>query len=255
MKTASEFLAATATMSLAQRESAILAMIDGGYLSPSSVAPVPIAWDENGHRVEIRVSADYVEVGDDVDALRMPMLPKTAQRCCDVMGAALPTRKLVNAIMQHAATQLVAKPLGTVDMRKNAKYARSHALIEDQLRRAPSYALGQLIAGHKKDIVVTQKRPDRNVAIYGFCKTLKPTSEDTNVVRYTAPDGFKRAYAWWQPLYVKHDDQWVDYSHGTRLVFLDVRIDGNRWAYADVLAHPEFHRLLSDEGPITKWRY
>ena len=66
------------------------------------------------------------------------------------------------------------------------------------VRRARNRPLGKLVAGHKKDVVITNKvftKPGK-VAIYGWHK----------------PDGKPI-----QPLYTGHAESQVDYSHGIRL--------------------------------------
>jgi hypothetical protein len=52
-----------------------------------------------------------------------------------------------------------------------------------------------------------------------------------------------------------HGDVHVDYSHGLRLVAQDMEVDGVPTTVAEVLADPELHVLLSDEGPIRMPRY
>ena len=91
-------------------------------------------------------------------------------------------------------------------------------------------AAGDLVAGHKKDLVLTRKmqgRPDR-VAIYGWHRLSGEPLQPVNTV---------------------HVDWYADYSHGVRLVW-----DGAyRWrgsGIAETLADPQPASLLSDEGPL-----
>ena len=90
---------------------------------------------------------------------------------------------------------------------------------------------GPLVAGHKKDIVTTNRlkeKPNR-VAIYGWHKLDgKPI----------------------QPLTIVHGDTYVDYSHGVRLVAREVLLDGRAAQIEDVLRDPALAPLLSAEGPI-----
>ena len=46
-----------------------------------------------------------------------------------------------------------------------------------------------------------------------------------------------------------HDNGYVDYSHGGRLVADAVDVDGQAWAYADLLAHASYWQLVSHDGP------
>lgn len=95
---------------------------------------------------------------------------------------------------------------------------------------------GTIVAGHKKDVVITAKLaslPGR-VAIYGWHR----------------PDGRPI-----QPLYTGHSDRWVDYSHGVRLVNRAVLVDGITRDMADVLRDSTLAALLSDDGVIAEPGY
>lgn len=93
-----------------------------------------------------------------------------------------------------------------------------------------------MVAGHKKDIVITPKLESApgKVAINGWHQAGgKPI----------------------QPLYLGHTADWVDYSHGARFVDRDVLLDGNPVKIEMILADPKLSVLLSDEGPISNPRY
>ena len=126
-----------------------------------------------------------------------------------------------------AAVKLEPKPL-TKDRETVETFVQHNDIIEHQRGDKP---LGELIAGHKKDVVVTNRlkeKPDK-VAIYGWHKLDgKPI----------------------QPLYVGHADYYVDYSHGIRLLRQTMRVDGQSRQVADVLRDAELSKLISDEGSI-----
>ena len=102
-----------------------------------------------------------------------------------------------------------------------------HLLIEGQRKNRKG-----LIAGIKKDLVIstTMLEPSKTgkVAIYGW----------------HLPGGKPI-----QPLYSGHVNWYTDYSHGTRLVSRRIKIEGKLMDYKDVLTHPVYHKLLTDEGP------
>src|SRR5204863_2606630 len=56
-------------------------------------------------------------------------------------------------------------------------------------------------------------------------------------------------------LHLGHTTQWVDYSHGIRLIDRTLLIDGAKTDLAAVLADPELHQLVSNEGPCSFPRY
>jgi hypothetical protein len=109
-----------------------------------------------------------------------------------------------------------------------ATFVEHNSIIEQQLNgRTP----GQLVAGDKKDIVITNKLKEKpnKVAIYGWHKL------DGKAI---------------QPLYAGHGDFYADYSHGVRLVKNECLVDGKPTTIAAVLKDPQLSVLLSDEGPI-----
>ena len=184
------------------------------------------------HIATIEVMPDYLAIGSDTDWVRVPMTPMTAARVADAFGSALPTRKIVDDVYTAATVKLEPNPL-TMDRESVATFLKHHRLIEDQRR---GKKLGELIAGIKKDVVVTNRldeRPNR-VAIYGW-HTLdgKPI----------------------QPLTIVHANWYVDYSHGVRLMKRTVMVDGKPRDVRHVLYATDLCGLLSDEGPITRPAY
>ncbi len=216
--------------------------MSSGFASGESLAELRIhyttlgrpARDASGvlHRATIHMMPDVLAIGSDRDFVRMPMTPLTAQAFCDSLGFALPTRRLVDETWQKAQRKVWPQPL-VVDRESPATFLRHHRLIEEQLvgtRR------GALVAGHKKDVVVTNRLREqpRRVAIFGW---HKPSGEAI------------------QPLSIVHGEGYVDYSHGIRLLSRRIEVDGRALDYYDVLKDPLLHVLLSDEGPIDKARY
>lgn len=184
------------------------------------------------HSVSYEVMPDYLAVGSDEDFVRMPMTPYTAQAFCDAFGFVLPTRKMVNDIWAAASIHLEPRPL-TEDRESPATFLQHHEIIESQLA---GMRHGELVAGIKKDVVITnklQEKPQR-VAIYGW--------------HYTSGQPI-------QPLYTGHVDWYVDYSHGIRPVRRAIRVDGVNRSVAEILKNATLAVLLSDEGTIPVTRY
>lgn len=185
-------------------------------------------------RVTLWVLPDYLAIGSNEDFLRVPMSPITAQRVADRFGFFLPTVRIVDIIYQQAPLRLTPKPFKPGrSMVTVPEYYRHQATIQAQIGRRPPRGL---LAGHKKDIVVSNKllaQPKR-VAIYGWHQL----------------NG--RAI---QPLSTVHGNWYADYSHGVRLVGALVQIDQQTMRLADVLKSPELAPLLSHEGVISRPRY
>lgn len=224
------------------REREILKQFSSGNVPQflRQLCPVTVTnvTDGQPHTAMFHVTPDYLAVGSDADYFLTPLTPATAQRIADFAGCALPTRKMVNAIYAAAEVKLPPSPIPPGPLMTTVpEFAKHHNIVRTQrvatLQTAP---LGALVAGHKKDVVVTARLAGttNKVAIFGW--------HQTNGVPI-------------QPFYLGHTAAWVDYSHGIRLVSQTVRVNGQPQAMAEVLAHPILSGLLSDEGPFTSWRY
>lgn len=175
------------------------------------------------------VTPDYVSVGSRQDFLRMPLTHPSATAVANQFGCVLPTTRIVDAVYQQAKYHLVPDTLPPgPKMRSSEYYLRHRKLIERQRAGIP---LGELISGHKKDVVLTGRltlKPDR-IAIYGW---------------HRRPDDPI------QPLSTVHGARYADYSHGVRLVWSTVLVGGEARSIYEVLRDPELAAVLSDEGEI-----
>jgi hypothetical protein len=178
------------------------------------------------------VSPDYLGIGNDSDWARIPLTPMAAQQIADTLNCFLPTRKIVNDIYASASVKL--EPVPMFAYRDSTPTMYHHHLIIEGLRNQRR----GLIAGIKKDVVISGKisrdtRPNR-VAIYGWHK----------------PDGKPI-----QPLYTGHVNWYVDYSHGIRLIYEKIKVDGRWMDYKDVLKDPVLQKLICDEEYCDYYRY
>lgn len=184
------------------------------------------------------VAADYLAVGSDTDYLLAPLTPQSAQKIADALGCSLPTKQLVDVIYQQATVKLTPSPIPpTAAMTTLPVFAEHNATVRTQRDAlASSHPQGELVAGHKKDVVLTPRltQAPGKVAIYGWHKS------DGKAI---------------QPLYLGHTDQWVDYSHGIRLVNQQMVVNGQPTTYAAVLKDESLTGLLSDEGALSSTRY
>ena len=226
------------SLSLADRERQAESQILAGNVPDAWRHFVPMRISETAEgRIQelvIFVASDYLCVGPDKDFLRMPMSPVGAQRIADSLECLLPTKRLVDEIYMAASVRLEPQPLPPVaEMTRVSYFSKHNEIIERQLKEnhRPEFP-GQLIAGHKKDVVLTPRlgKLRSRVAIYGWHRTI-----DQPI----------------QPLYVGHVDSWVDYSHGIRLVARKAFLNGSPCDLRDLLAHEQLHVLVSDEGPVN----
>lgn len=235
LRTGSDFVRYVTGMSERQRELAIRQELLNGNLPPFLKNLVPVTLTSSSGTATVFVTPEYLSIGTDRDFLRIPMNLYTASAVADHMGFVLPTRKMVNAIYKQSRVHFTPEPMRPGLQMRSTEYYRIHnEKIEAQaesLRIAP----GTLVAGDKKDVVVTRllsANPGR-IAIYGWHR-----SESAPI----------------QPLSTVHGACYADYSHGIRLVSETAVVNGERRSIYDVLADPRLASLLSDEGPIPDLR-
>lgn len=134
---------------------------------------------------------------------------------------------MVNAIYQAANTKLPSKPFPPDDKMETSQRMADHdAAIGPQL---PSRT--NLIAGHKKDIVVGPDLDGSKVAIYGW-----------------QPDPSKFPH---QPYSTVHGSYYADYSHGIRPVSRWAMVDGKVTDIFNVFRDSSLLPLVSDQGSFV----
>jgi hypothetical protein len=58
-----------------------------------------------------------------------------------------------------------------------------------------------------------------------------------------------------QPLYTGHVNWYVDYSHGIRLIYRKIKVNGKWMDYTEVLKDNRLKKLLCDEEDCSFYRY
>ncbi len=238
--TGSEFARSILRIDGAQREQAILDQFLKGNIPDFLRRLKPVFL---GHQVEDGKSftatlfsmPDYLAIGSDRDFLRTPMSLYTALEIAKRYGFFLPTRKIVDAIFSQSAFHLTPEPMPSGPrMRSTVYYWEHNKKIRNQ-RLALHFPLGELISGHKKDVVMTNRLvPGQGrIAIYGWHR----------------PSGVPI-----QPLSTVHGASYVDYSHGVRLISDQVLLNGEPRPWYEVLEDPAMAKVLSDEGVIGQVR-
>ena len=221
-----------------QRDSLAVEKILAGNI-PSfmlTLVPVNVSIYDSIHQQTIRatyyVTPDYISIGTSKDWARIPLTPLAAQIIADSLQCFLPTRKMVDDIYKSAVVKLAPVPMyiyrdSTVTMWQH------HLIIEGQRNGKKG-----LIAGIKKDVVIsdqlTRSAKSNRVAIYGWHQLNgKPI----------------------QPLYTGHVNWYADYSHGIRLVYQKIKVNGKWMDYASIFADATLRKLLSDEIYANVIRY
>jgi hypothetical protein len=234
--TGSQFAEYVSKMDPLQREQSILNEILEGNL-PSflrKLVPVELKYVlANGKTLTatIFVMPDYLAIGSDTDFLRIPMNLYTATAIVARFGFVLPTKKMVDAIYDQSSYHFVPQPMPPGPQMRSTEYYRIHNEMIEAQSRARGIPVGELVAGDKKDVVITNllaSKPDR-IAIYGWHRS-------TGVAI--------------QPLSIWHGARYADYSHGIRLVSEVVKLNGKLRSIYEILHDSSLAKVLSDEGPI-----
>ena len=234
--TGSQFAQSVLNMDRQQREQAILSeLLEGnlpGFLR--KLAPVKLSCElTNGKTLSatIFVMPEYLAIGSDSDFLRIPMNLHTAMAIADRFRFVLPTKKIVDAIYDQSACRFTPQPLPAGPQMTSTEYYRMHNAMIDGQSQSRGFPFGALVAGHKKDVVLTNGLTTHpgQIAIYGWHRATG------------API---------QPLSTVHGAGYADYSHGIRLIAGMALIDGRLQSVQDILHDPVLAKVLSDEGAI-----
>lgn len=249
----SEFLQNVTQTDNASRDSIFVQELLRGNIPEFLKRMVPITIEDKGNTLVYRVTPDYLCLGSNEDYVRVPLGAPAAQQIADAFGCTLPTAKMSNQIWKEAKAQLEPKPMSgrtsTISgktynpqqflqkkMTDTDSFAEHNRIIQEQLG---GHKLGDLVAGHKKDVVLSNQlasRPDR-VAIHGLHNTKGQAIQGGS----------------WG-----HEITYRDYSHGIRLVDRNATLNGKPVdLVTDVMKNPTFAYLVSDEGALqfTSYRY
>lgn len=230
--TGSQFVEFVSNMDRQQRERAILDQLAQGNLPAFLRRLIPAELKStSAARATIFVMPEYLAIGSEDDFLRIPMNLHTAASVANRFGFVLPTRKMVDAIYDHAHFRFTPQPLPAGPQMTSTHYYHTHNTMIEAQARSRDFPPGALVAGHKKDVVLTNRltRIAGRIAIYGW---------------HRAP-GMPI-----QPLSTVHGAGYADYSHGIRLVADQALIGGRLQSLLDVLENSTLAMTFSYEGPI-----
>lgn len=196
--------------------------------------PVTMVLDDaryGRHEAVLCVMPDYLALGSDTDFVRVPMGFPAATTVARSFGFTLPTRKMVDTIYQQSGLRLVPRPMKPGPRMVSSEYFVVHNATIERQRTGSGHPLGELVSGHKKDLILTKRLLTRRgrVAIYGW---------------------HQRPGEPIQPLSTVHGARYADYSHGVRLVSTTIVYDGVPGPVYDLLRDPDRARVLTHEGTI-----
>jgi hypothetical protein len=238
-----QFVAAITSLGFTARENMIEQEILNGNV-PSfyrNLKPVTSSATISGspQTVTYYVTPDYLAVGTDTNYFLCPMSPIIATHIADATNCTLPTRKMVNDIYAAATVKLAPQPIPASGQMTTVPVFDDHndsVYIQRHNSTWNSFALGELVGGDKKDVVISNSiyTTANRVVIYGW-----HTSVGNPI----------------QPMSNVHGDTYLDYSHGIRLVQNAVVYNGSPTTVKAILQSSTLQTLLSDEGVIATPQY
>lgn len=182
----------------------------------------PITFSGEEISITVCVSTDYLAVGSDDDFVRFPLGLSAVNSLFKEWNFILPTVKIVDQTFSAASLKIAPSPKKPGSTMESTDYIFEHnQTIQSQIEN-----LNGLIAGHKKDLVISTrllKKPDR-VAIYGW------HSSNGNPI---------------QPLSTVHHKDYADYSHGVRLVSNQAFLNEQPVLLSDLLQISEYAALIN----------
>lgn len=236
--TGTEFYKQAMKMQWQQRDSFAVARILNGnipsFLKKMKKINVSLFDSASGKSLKATyfVTSDYLSIGSNRDWARIPLTPIAAQKIADSFNCFLPTRKIVDDI--YSASKIKLEPVPMYIHRDSTITMWQHHLIIEGQRKGRT----GLISGIKKDVVISGKinrSEKRNrVAIYGWHQLNgKPI----------------------QPVYTGHVNWYADYSHGIRLVYRKIKVNGKWMDYTEILRDKNLQKLICDEDWCDFYRY
>jgi len=239
LKSVESLLNNLSQLPIRQREDSLIYYMSNGWMPAFNFQFKKVSFEHtnisgNKYKISFWASPDYLSIGTNENFVRMPLTPQAAQLLADQFHCLLPTTKMVDEI--YKASNIKLQPIPLTENRDSLPtFTIHHLLIEGQLKHMIPHGL---VAGIKKDVVqstavLDNPKPNR-VAIYGWHKLDgKPI----------------------QPLYTGHVDWYVDYSHGTRLIYKKMLINNEVYFVKDVLNNPEFAESICDGNKCASMRY
>ena len=235
---ASSILASAQSIDGVKRDQMVVAELLKGNMPSFQRNLVPVtlsgrASDGRVTNITLCVTPDYLALGSDSDFVRAPLGLNGASRVARSFNMVLPTPRVVDAIYRQAKTRLSPSPMSPGPQMTSTTYFMRHNDTVEAQRRSAGATHGNLISGHKKDVVLTTRLASNRgrVAIYGWHR------------RNGQPI---------QPLSTVHGAGYADYSHGIRLVSRTAYLNGQEVDLHQIMANPRYAGIISHEGPVGR---
>jgi hypothetical protein len=248
-----------------RRDDAMVAALVVGNMPAWLRQWITIEVRDSSPNVKVRVLPDYLCVGSDADYRHVPLDQQSAQRVADAFTACLPTAKICHAIWRKTPPthrigaiprdynvtpwtrrRLIRQPWAQTSTAAYDEHSR-----EIQKKFGTTIRPGQLVSGHKKDVVLSQRlhAQPAKIAFHGFYDSNGyPFQPCYGGAAGPVPTCNRETPTLAHP---EGKGRFSDYSQGVRLVHPVMTIDGRMALYNDVLRNKELCRLISTEAAVN----
>lgn len=170
------------------------------------------------------VGHDYLRMGNPASIYLAPNVA-TIQTLLDQWDIIPPTRLMVDQIQAVAQRTHTPHPRTPSPQMTQLREGRAHFS-----NIGAPFETSDLLTGHKKDIVLGPTLfSSGKIAIYGWFDNGAPI----------------------QPYSLLHGADYGDYSHGMRPILRWGQLNGEIVDLLWLLEHPNYHNILSDQGPVS----
>ncbi len=210
------------------RDNRVLQEIEKGMSISLMNEVSAIEINNGGIQITYCVMNDYLSLLEGTEKFRFPLGMTAIADLVSNSAWALPTVRMVDQIYEQRQIGLPPRTITPGPEMTTTRTLLDHSLtINGQLQNRPG-----LVAGHKKDVVISERLASRptKIAIYGWHRL---NGEPI------------------QPLSTVHHKDYADYSHGVRLVYKTVWVNGTATPIDQVLSDRTLAPLLSHEGVLS----
>lgn len=248
-----EFIDLTQNKSVQERDAMAGNLILRGNFPSFLRTFVPITITQGDNTLVYRVSPDFLRIGNDTNSVIWPLSAEQAQKIADAFGCILPTPKMSKQIWEQAKVRLSAKPLSGMTstignktyspseftqskhMVSNEGIALHNKIIQRQLNDL-NYRPGDLVAGGKKDIVLSNELTGTGrMGLHGLYD-----SEGNAIQKGSL---------------TPHPTNHIEYAIGTRLIDRNATLNNEKVDLLNDVLKSKTYANLINEGPLSFTSY
>ncbi len=235
----------TRAPNITEREAIIERALSSRHYPPFLTQFIPIRVSSGEHVGTFYVSPDMLSIGTNGDYLRVPLEARTAQRVANHFNLLLPTKKMIQAVMDAPNAQrefMIGQDPYDGSRKHTFLYIRTNKQI--QLQRNAHFSDRKAYIGGKKNVVISSSM---SVPVGGATEDGDTDPRHCPTLRVWIFGAFHDNGSRVQGYSNIHKVDYFDYSHGIHLVGNTMLVDNVSRPVSEVLADPTLYTLISDQ--------